>query len=172
MKVILLGYMASGKSLIGKKLAELLNYNFIDLDDCIASEEDMSIKEIFKNKGEIYFRNREHEILKDLVSIDQKCVISLGGGTPCYSHNLELLLNDSDLKTIYLKVSIKNLSDRLFKERENRPLVSHLKTKEALFEFIGKHLFERLVFYDQAKITIDANKSENEIIESILLQLF
>ena len=164
--------MASGKSLIGKKLAELLNYKFIDLDDYIVNEEDMSLSEIFKNKGEIYFRKREHTILRDLISIDQKCVLSLGGGTPCYSNNLELLLNNPDLKTIYLKVSINNLSNRLFNERENRPLVSHLKTNEELLEFVGKHLFERLAYYNQAEFTIDGDRSENEIVESILLQLF
>ena len=163
--------MASGKSLIGKKLAQILNYEFIDLDDYIEKEEDSSISEIFKNKGEIYFRKREHEILKDLILVNQKCVISLGGGTPCYSSNLDLLLNNSDLKTFYLRVSINNLSERLFIEREKRPLVSHIKTKEELLEFVGKHLFERLTYYTQAEFTIDANNLENDIVESILLQL-
>ncbi len=163
--------MTSGKSLIGKKLAQILNYEFIDLDDYIEKEEDSSISEIFKNKGEIYFRKREHEILKDLILVNQKCVISLGGGTPCYSSNLDLLLNNSDLKTFYLRVSINNLSERLFIEREKRPLVSHIKTKEELLEFVGKHLFERLTYYTQAEFTIDANNLENDIVESILLQL-
>ena len=163
--------MTSGKSLIGKKLAKILNYQFVDLDDSIEKEVGLSIGEIFKNKGEIYFRNREHEILKHLISINQNCIISLGGGTPCYSHNLDLLLNNSDLKTFYLKVSVATISDRLFNEREHRPLVSHLKTKEELLEFVGKHLFERVPYYTQADFSIDANNQEKDIIESILLQL-
>ncbi|MCL4148551.1 UNVERIFIED_CONTAM: hypothetical protein GTU68_041866, partial [Idotea baltica] len=115
--------MASGKSLIGKKLAESLNFKFIDLDDYIEIKEKLSISEIFSNYGEIYFRKLEHLTLKALISDNQNCVISLGGGTPCYSNNLDLLLNNSEIKTLYLKVSITNLLDRIFKEKSKRPLI-------------------------------------------------
>lgn len=164
--------MTSGKSLIGKKLAQTLDCEFIDLDEWIEKKEKLKISEIFKKRGEIYFRKLEHETLKTLVLDTKRNVISLGGGTPCYSNNLDLLINKSDLKTLYLKVSMTNLVDRLFKEKKNRPLVSHIKTKEELTEFVGKHLFERIPFYTQAEFTIDADRTENEIIESILFKLF
>ncbi|MCL4117360.1 UNVERIFIED_CONTAM: hypothetical protein GTU68_056804 [Idotea baltica] len=163
--------MTSGKSLIGKKLAQVLDYEFIDLDDYIVKKEELNIAEIFNKKGEIYFRKIEHIALKDIISDNQNCVLSLGGGTPCYGNNLKLLLNDLDLKTFYLKASIDTISERLFNERKKRPLVSHIKTKEELLEFVGKHLFERLPYYSQAEFAVDANTSEQDLIESILMQL-
>ena len=172
MILVLLGYMASGKSYFGKKIANILDYEFIDLDDFIQKEENATISEVFSNKGEIYFRKKEQDCLKKLIATKTKTVISLGGGTPCYSENMNLLLDNSNIKTIYLQVAIPNLVERVLNETDKRPLISHLKTKEALVEFIGKHLFERLPYYSKAEFTIDANKKENEIIETILMQLF
>ncbi|MBU2938396.1 shikimate kinase [Lacinutrix sp. C3R15] len=172
MKIILIGYMASGKSYLGKKIAKILDFEFLDLDDFIEKEEKTTIKEIFLNKGEIYFRKIEHLYLKKAIAANMNTVISLGGGTPCYSDNMSLLLNKSNIKTVYLQVTIPNLVERAFNETAKRPIIAHLKTKEELTEFVGKHLFERLPFYSKATYTIDANKKENEIIESILMQLF
>ncbi|MDO6597748.1 shikimate kinase [Oceanihabitans sp. 2_MG-2023] len=172
MIIVLLGYMASGKSHFGKKIANILDYEFIDLDDFIEKEENATISDVFSRKGEIYFRKMEHESLKKVIATNKKAVISLGGGTPCYANNMNLLLNTSNVKTIYLQVSIPNLVERVINETDKRPVISHLKTKEELMEFIGKHLFERLAYYSEAEFTIDANKTENEIIESILMQLF
>lgn len=172
MIIVLLGYMASGKSYFGNKIANILDYEFIDLDDFIEKEENTTIHEVFSNKGEIYFRKKEHDSLKKLILTKTKTVISLGGGTPCYGNNMNLLLNDSNIKTIYLQVTIPNLVERVLNETDKRPLISHLKTKEELMEFVGKHLFERLPYYSKAEFTINANKKENEIIETILMQLF
>ncbi|WP_055445350.1 shikimate kinase [Lacinutrix himadriensis] len=172
MIIVLLGYMASGKSYFGRKIADILEYEFIDLDDFIEKEENTSISNLFSTKGEIYFRKKEHDSLKKLLATKNKTVISLGGGTPCYANNMDLLLKDTNVKTLYLQVTIPNLVERVLNETDKRPLIAHLKTKEALTEFIGKHLFERLGYYSQAEFTIDANKKENEIAESILMQLF
>lgn len=164
--------MASGKSLIGRKLAKILNYEFIDLDDYISNKENLSVSDIFSDKGEIYFRKLEHESLKEIISNKERFVLSLGGGTPCYANNMQLLLKEPKVETIYLQVSIPNLVERLLNELEKRPVVSHIKSKEELFEFVGKHLFERLTFYTQAVHKVNANLKEAEVIESILLQLF
>ncbi|QRM87723.1 shikimate kinase [Lacinutrix sp. WUR7] len=172
MIIVLLGYMASGKSYFGRKIADILEYEFIDLDDFIEKEENTTISSLFSTKGEIYFRKKEHDSLKKLIATKNKIVISLGGGTPCYANNMDLLLKDANVKTLYLQVTIPNLVERVLNETDKRPLIAHLKTKEALTEFIGKHLFERLGYYSQAEFTIDANKKENEIAESILMQLF
>ena len=172
MKIVLLGYMASGKSFIGKTLAQVLDFNFIDLDDYIVDKEEQSIKTIFEKKGEIYFRKIEHLALKELLLKEENIVLSLGGGTPCYSNNMDLLLNAKQVETIYLQVSIQETIARLQADTNKRPLISHLKNKEELIEFVGKHIFERSTFYNKATYKINADSSKKSIIESILLQLF
>jgi len=173
MKVFLVGYMASGKTTIGKVLAEKMNFQFIDLDQYIESKEDMSVPDIFKLKGEIYFRKIEALFLKELIESDIKAIISLGGGTPCYGNNMELLLNSEDAITIYLKASLNELVKRLSKDKQNRPLIAHLDFDEALLEFVGKHLFERNQFYNQANYTVETdNASVTTIVEDIVLKLF
>ena len=167
-----MGYMASGKSLIGKEITEILKFDFIDLDDYIEQKEQVSVKEIFNNKGEIYFRKKEHLYLKELLSQKGNYVIALGGGTPCYSDNISLLLNTKDCMTMYLKVSIPIIIKRLISEKDKRPLIAHINSEEAMLEFVGKHLFERSHFYNQAEFVIDADKSKEATIETMLLQLF
>ena len=83
MKVVLLGYMASGKSSVGKALATKLGYHFIDLDEEISNRVGMDVPTIFSEKGEIFFRRKETEVLEDILKGDNDIVLSLGGGTPC-----------------------------------------------------------------------------------------
>jgi shikimate kinase len=169
MIVVLIGYMASGKSSLGKVLATRLNYNFIDLDEFIETKEEMPVKNIFDTRGEIYFRKVEGQYLQELINHVSETVLSLGGGTPCYGNNMSTILNADNVKSIYLKASIPSLIDRLKNERNKRPLISHIKTNDELTEFIGKHLFERSPYYDQAhfKIITD-NKSREEIVDEII----
>lgn len=172
MIVALMGYMGSGKSTIGKNLATVLNYNFLDLDEYISEQENCLIPELFKNKGEIYFRKKETQYLNEVLSTKDNLVLALGGGTPCYGNNINILLDNSNVNLFYLKLSIPNLVLRLFKEKDSRPLISHLTTKEELTEFIGKHLFERTQYYNQASniITSD-NKSKKDILEETVKAL-
>ncbi|MVX36389.1 shikimate kinase [Myroides sp. LoEW2-1] len=165
-KIILVGYMGSGKSTIGKKLAEDLSFPFIDLDDYIEQKEQTSISAIFKNKGEIHFRKLEHLALREIIELPQNVILSLGGGTPCYANNHEVLQRE-DVKSFYLKGSIKTLANRLEKEKEHRPILNQ-DTDDTLETFIAKHLFDRSYFYYQAKhiISID-DKSVNEIVTDI-----
>ena len=173
MIVVLLGYMGSGKSSIGRALSLLTPMQFIDLDDYISSAEGMSVAAIFKKEGEIYFRKREHQLLKSLLNTKDNLILSLGGGTPCYSSNMDLLNSNKNVLSIYLKASIPVLADRLFDEREGRPLISHLKSKDELVEFIGKHIFERKDFYQKADIILDTSiLNESEVLEKIIFQLF
>ncbi|WP_430467859.1 shikimate kinase [Winogradskyella ouciana] len=172
MIVVLMGYMGSGKSTIGKELATLLKYNFLDLDDYISEKENATISDIFKDKGEIYFRKKETEYLKEIIDSYNDIVLALGGGTPCYGNNLKILNDDKKVVTIYLKLSIPLLAKRLYSERDNRPLISHLSSEEELLEFIGKHIFERTQYYNQAQhiITTD-HQTKKDILEAILLEL-
>ena len=91
MKIVLLGYMGSGKSAIGSFLSEKLQIPFYDLDSEIEKIEQISIAKLFQTKGEIYFRKTENEVLKKILALEENFVLSLGGGTPCYYYNHELL---------------------------------------------------------------------------------
>lgn len=172
MTLILVGYMGSGKSSVGLELSKILNYDFIDFDSYIEKQVGMKVEEIFKVKGEIFFRKQEHMYLKEVVN-KTHTVVALGGGTPCYGSNLEIIKQSSYSKLIYLKASISNLSDRLFQEKSSRPMISHLGTKDELIEFIGKHLFERAPIYEQADVTIKTDAlSVDKVVEAILLKLY
>ncbi len=164
MKLILLGYMGSGKSTVSKMIASKMEIEAIDLDDYIVEKENNSIQNIFKNKGEIYFRLKENEYLKELLNSDKSFVLALGGGTPCYANNMDLIVKNA--KSVYLKGNINTLFDRLHKEKESRPLISTLND-DKLIEFIAKHLFERAPFYEQANhiIIIDERSIDQIVVE-------
>ncbi len=173
MILVLIGYMASGKSTLGQVLAKKLRYDFIDLDDFIEAAEKKSVSDIFKTRGEIYFRKKETYYLKDILNNKSNLILSLGGGTPCYSNNMQVILDSENVTSIYLKTSIPTLVERLKNEKDKRPLIAHLKTEELLTEFIGKHLFERSQYYSEAQVMITTDKkNQNEIIEEIILELF
>jgi shikimate kinase len=170
MKIIVLGYMASGKSTIGKELSKKLDMNFIDLDVYISEREKRSIPEIFKINGEIYFRKIEHLYLKELLNNKGDFVLSLGGGTPCYANNMELI-QSAKAKSIYIQASIPTLVTRLIQEKSTRPLVADLEN-EKITEFVAKHLFERRFFYEQAAILLNTeHKSIPEIVLEINMRL-
>lgn len=167
MVLVLIGYMASGKSSIGKKLAKKINYKFVDLDDYIAKKEVISIPEIFKKKGEIYFRKKETEALNELLHQNKDFILAVGGGTPCYGKNMKII--NTNAKSIYLKGTINTIYKKLSKpkNKQKRPLISTV-ADEDLKEFIAKHLFERAPYYEQADFTIIIdNKTKTEIVEEI-----
>jgi shikimate kinase len=171
MKIVLLGYMASGKSTIGREISKKLDMKFIDLDDYISKREKSSITEIFKVKGEIYFRRIESFYLSEILNSKDRFILSLGGGTPCYSNNMELILN-SEASSIYIKAGIKTLVSRLTAEKNKRPLVAELED-DKLLEFVAKHLFERRFFYEQASMTVNTeDKSTEEITTEIRILLY
>lgn len=172
MTLFLLGYMGSGKSVVGNKLAEVLGYNFVDLDGYIQEMEDATISEIFKTKGEIYFRKIENSYLKEVINCEDT-IISLGGGTPCYGNNMDIILESNTVISIYLKASIQTLVKRLIKEKSKRPLLSHIESESDFMEFIGKHLFERAPYYEQSShvIKTDGLKIET-IVDDLILKLF
>ncbi len=167
MKIILLGYMASGKTSVGKKLAKRLNLPFIDLDDYISLQEKLSVTSIFKEKGEIYFRKKETHYLKELLESNQNFVLALGGGTPCYGGNLKIIHKYAN--SFYLKQSLKSTYIKLSKSKNKckRPLIANISNDD-LKEFIAKHLFERASYYEQAANTIIVDdKTKKEIAKEI-----
>lgn len=161
MKVVLLGYMASGKSTIGRLLAEKMNLNFIDLDVYIEEKEQLSVEDIFKIKGEIYFRRQEHYYLKELLASKSNFVLALGGGTPCYANNMELIKKSSNTHSIYIQLKVVSLVERLLQEKSTRPLVANINDND-ITEFIAKHLFERSYYYNQAEHVIGSDEISKE----------
>jgi shikimate kinase len=174
MNIYLLGYMGSGKSTVGRQLAAHIGFDFIDFDAYICEKEQMTIPEIFKNKGEIYFRKIEAIYLKTLLKDTHgKSVISLGGGTPCYGNAMDLL-KASGHATIYLNLHFQTLSKRLWEERASRPLVAAIDSYDALEDFVRKHLFERSFYYNQAGTVIKVGPATeiDEVVEEIVARLF
>ncbi len=166
MQIVLVGYMGSGKSVVGQALANRLQLPFLDLDDYIEQEVGKDIPEIFRQKGEIFFRKKEHEFLREVLDSKDDLVLSAGGGTPCYSGNMDLLLNTTP-NVFYLQMSVPALTARLIGEKDHRPMISHLRPED-LQEYIGKHLFERRPFYSRAHHSIPCEgKSVEEMVAAI-----
>lgn len=170
MKIVLCGYMGSGKSQVGRLLASKLGLVFFDLDDQIEKNQQKSVKKIFLEKGEIFFRKKENEVLKELLDAPESFILSLGGGTPCYADNLEILKNNKEVRLIYLKVELNELTKRLFNEKEKRPLISDQESRESLNDFIRKHLFERQYYYLQSDVVLDVSTLNIEETVNLLIK--
>ena len=169
-KIILLGYMGSGKSTIGQLLAHALDLPFEDLDSFIERKEGKKISEIFALKGEIYFRKQEQAYLSELLDCSTPMVIALGGGTPCYGKAMELIRAASPY-SFYLQLPTSELMARLLPEKAERPLIAHLSLED-IEEFLNKHLFERFPFYTQAHFILPCHGlSPTEIVEKIKTQI-
>lgn len=166
MIISLIGYMGSGKSHISKLLSQKINFKLIDLDQQIILKHQKKISEIFAERGEIFFRKEEKLVLEEVLELNENIVLSLGGGTPAYYNNMELINENS--KSVFLQASVGTLTERLLRQKAKRPLIARLSDEE-LPEFIAKHLFERNNFYSQANFTINTNnKSPEEIVEEII----
>ena len=169
-KIVLLGYMGSGKSTIGRIVSNHLNIKFLDLDSYIEHEENMSVSSIFKKKGELYFRKKEREYLSQIFLTETNFVLSLGGGTPCFGDNMQLV-NEKTANSFYINVGIPELTKRLMAEKNDRPMIAHIPDDE-ISEFIGKHLFERSFFYNMAHHKVRSNlNTPIEIAERIINSL-
>jgi shikimate kinase len=148
MNIFLVGFMGSGKSFLGRQLAQKLNYSFIETDDWIAHGEGKSISRIFLDEGETYFRNKEAEFLYYLQTV-QFCIIATGGGMPCYANNMDRM-NAMGI-TLWLDTEEEILLERLEKQKEHRPMLANandLKTS------IHRLLDNRRLFYHMAHAII------------------
>ncbi|WP_346855196.1 shikimate kinase [uncultured Draconibacterium sp.] len=150
MRVYLIGYMGSGKSHLGWKLADHLGVQFVDMDNYIEERNCKSIPQIFAEEGEAEFRKKERKALEELSEFTD-IVIATGGGAPCFFDNIEVM-NETG-KTIYLNIDPKILADRLLKSKTERPLIKG-KSRDELVAFIDETLKKRNEFYSQAKYQI------------------
>ena len=158
--IFLIGFMGSGKTTLGKKLAKKLNKRFIDLDEEIVKSIGMSIPEYFEQYGEIEFRKLESKLLKE--QTDGNTVVSTGGGSPCYFDNMDWIRNNGI--ALYLELTPKALHSRLQQSNiGSRPALGGLQG-DALLEFIETKLQERAPYYLQAHIHIDQINTPLELI--------
>lgn len=146
--IILVGYMGSGKSTIGRMLSEQLDSNFIDSDSAIEAQTGKSIREIFAEKGEGHFRDLERTFCESLADL-KPSVIATGGGVPCFQNNMDLLKAHGVV--VYVNASLQTLARRLKEERAIRPLVAELDDN-AIFPFVEEQLTWRKEFYKQAHV--------------------
>ena len=166
MIISLLGYMGSGKSHVSKNLSKKLNFPLIDLDQKISEDNLLSIPEIFQTKGEIFFRKEEKRVLENILNEEKDIILSLGGGTPVYYSNMDLINEKS--KSIFLRASVKTLTERVLLQKNTRPLIAKLNDDDVP-EFIAKHLFERNPFYSKSHFTVDTDsKTANDISAEII----
>ena len=162
--IYMMGFMGTGKTTIGKALAEKLNRNFIDMDMEIELYEGMSINEIFEEKGEDYFREIETKVLKEIAEKDN-LVVSTGGGSIVTHGNLEIVKNSGTLIT--LMASPEEILKRVSKNND-RPLLN----VENPLDTIKRLLFERAPFYIKADYIIETTeKNIDEVLNEILEKL-
>jgi shikimate kinase len=169
-KIIFVGYMGCGKTFFAKEVSRKIEKIVYDLDELIENELQMTVNSIFSQKGELFFRKKEHAIFKEKMQSKESFIMSTGGGTPCYFNNHEYLVQN-DCVSFYLKASITTLYERLQMDKSKRPLLSNLNENK-FKEYIAKHLFERSFYYNKANYVIDIDaKSTDEIVYEVLEKL-
>ncbi len=168
MKLVFIGYMASGKSAIAKEVSKRNKLKLVDLDTYIEKQTGMSIPELFAQKGEVFFRKKEKECLEELLTSDRSFLLSVGGGTPCFAGNMELI--QAHATSVYLKASIQTICERLVYGKATRPLVADIADAD-MPEFVGKHLFERAFFYEKASHIVSVDKRSIDTIATEVVGL-
>ncbi|MDR3046621.1 MAG: shikimate kinase [Bacteroidales bacterium] len=162
-RVVLVGFAGAGKSTLGKSLAKLMDCQFIDLDRYIEDKAGLSIGDFIFQFGEQSFRKLEYACLQDVLKI-KDCVIATGGGSPCYEDAMQLIVKNS--LSIYLRLSVASLFDRLIHAKKKRPLLPD--NEEDLKKYIDFNLKKREPFYSRSSLIV---KGENINVKQIFDQI-
>lgn len=179
--IYLVGYMASGKSTVGRLLADKLGWKFVDLDDAFLQIHGYTTAEYIREYGLDDFRRKEKYVVEDLAdaATSDKIIYATGGGYPTYEDNMECL---AELGTsFYLRWSPEHLTDRLFLSGiEQRPVAEQgmqraagANEREKMLNFVSLQLREREPYYRKASYTIDApledygTENDEEIAEEL-----
>jgi shikimate kinase len=162
--IYIIGFMGSGKSTAGKKLAASMGWNFIDLDRKIEEIEGIAIPDIFSRDGEEHFRMIEARVLKSMGSLTDT-VISTGGGAPCHGDNMDFMLKTG--LTIYLKLTPGQLATRLLESSGERPLIKNVPDDE-LRGFIEKKLAQREKWYNMAGVIVEGINLDMSLLRSLI----
>lgn len=163
-RIFLIGFMGSGKSTLGTRLAKSIGYQHVDMDHLIEETAGMTIPGIFSEFGEEVFRKWEHDILLELCRRD-RVVISTGGGVPCH-HDLMEMMNRNGT-TIYLELPPRALKERLMRSKTERPLIKG-KSDTELLDFITGKLAERVPFYKLARYTVNGVNPDMKALVALL----
>jgi shikimate kinase len=163
MKIYLVGFMGAGKTTVGRELASRLEVPFFDLDELIESSEKISIKDLFAQHGEPYFRKRERDLLRSTKYVES-AVIATGGGTFAFDENIQFI--QSEGLSVYLAAPYALLRSRIGDKAAERPL---FRDDTAAHELLA----QRVKYYRTADITIDIREEETpgEIVERLILEL-
>ena len=152
--LFLVGYMAAGKTTLGRRAAQLLNVEFIDLDAYIEYRYRKRVSDLFAERGEEGFRDIERRMLHEVAEFDN-VLVATGGGTPCFFDNMEFMNGAG--QTVYLKVSVDELAKRLEFCKSTRPVLKG-RSGDELKAFIAESLEKREPFYSKAAIVFDAEE--------------
>lgn len=151
MKIFLIGMPGSGKTTLGKQVADHLHIEFVDLDAEIEKQEQKSISEIFSQQGEDHFRIIEARLLRDWAAGTRSFVMSTGGGAPCFYKGMDII-NEYGL-SIFLNCPVPELVERVKRNKE-RPLLLTADENE-LREKLERMLAGRLACYQEAKLILE-----------------
>lgn len=162
--IVLTGFMGTGKSSVGRLLAQRLGFRYCDLDARIVEEEGISINEIFSRHGESHFRALETLAVRRLAQ-EQQCVVSTGGGAVIAPENRRLLMEAGVV--VNLTASVDEICRRL-REETDRPLLRDNRSGE----HIERMLAEREPYYAHAELRIDTTgKSVEDVVAEIIVYL-
>lgn len=168
----LIGFMASGKSALGRKAAEKLNISHIEMDDEIIKLVGKSINKIFQEEGEEAFRKTERAVLENIIAIGKTTqnpmIISTGGGAPCFFDNMDLMKKKG--RTIFVHPSIEVLAARLEQGKEERPLIRG-KTQEEIRQYVAEKMKERKEYYGRADILFNPLYDDKKLNAGILVKI-
>ena len=165
--VVLVGYMAAGKSTTARLLAQSWSLPSLDLDQLMEQNTGLSPADWIRTKGEVAFRKTEAAVLREL-NWAEPFVLASGGGTPCYAGNMDFMRQNA--LVVYLQWPVSVLVDRLRLLRASRPLLDGV-ADDHLPAYVGAHLLERNHYYGQAslRVILDSHESEAESAERVRL---
>ena len=166
MRLYLIGYMGTGKSTLGRKIAKRTELPFFDTDKMVEEAEGATVADIITFAGEEYFRKAERRALEQTAEVES-AVVSTGGGLPIWGDNMEWI--EAHGVSIYLQRAPEQILSRLSPHgRQKRPKLRGLNDEE-LVAFMTANMAEREPFYSQAKYCVDCvERSDAELIDYIL----
>ena len=164
MNIYLIGYMYSGKTTLGHKLAVKLGYQWLDLDQVFEQVFHTSIPIFFKRYGEEAFRKLEQKLLHETANND-KTIISTGGGTPCFFDNIQWINKHG--KSVYFDVTVDTLLRRAAQSKKPRPILMGMTEVERAL-YIQQQLDARMPYYRKAQIIFPADKPDlNQLVQLV-----